>query len=49
MEIHVVANAAGACGFNLSLRRKIDAIVLRDCGYRKGFETALLHAGGPDG
>lgn len=45
----MVANAAEACGFKLSLKRKIDAIVLRDCGCRKGFETALLPAGGPDG
>lgn len=45
----MVANAAEACGFNLTLRRKIDTTVLRDCGCRKEFETSLLPAGGPVG
>lgn len=45
VEIHVVDEAAEACGFNLSLRR--NAMVLR-WWCRKEFETALLSAGGPD-
>lgn len=45
----MVANTAEACGFNLSLRREIDVIILRVCDCTKGFETVLKPAGESDG